>query len=112
MRTDRPTRLLSNGSGAVIVRALALSLDCPEPLRAGGEQTPGQDDPDGAGSRDQGHAAWRLSCGRGVAWHPTEAGHGSAPAARQNAGGCHRDSARSDEQNLLARWLSLAISLL
>src|SRR5260370_41531711 len=53
MRTDRPTRLLSNGSGAVIVRALALSLDCPEPLRAGGDQTPGQDDPDGAGSRDQ-----------------------------------------------------------
>src|SRR5260370_35717238 len=53
MRTDRPTRLLSNGSGAVIVRALALSLACPEPLRAGGDQTPGQDDPDGAGSRDQ-----------------------------------------------------------
>ncbi len=63
-----------------------------------------------AGARDQSHAPWRLSCGRGVVWHPVEAGHVSVASPRQNAGGCNDDSARSGEQILLAGWLCLAVS--
>ena len=38
-----------------------------------------------------------------MAWHPVEAGHVSAPYARQDAGGCRGDPARSDEQ-ILFGW--------